>query len=114
MAKKETNPEMTAEEMTAHAEELLTRLERALLSREGQEKASVSEQILYIQQLEEKNKQLTRDQDEMKKHCIALKSSYEALEKKYASLENITAAAEKNISDTLSDLDKIIAQKSLH
>ena len=106
--------EMNMEQADAALEEALTRLERAVLNSEKQEQVSTSEQAIYIEQLEAKNIQLSRDQEEMKRHCIALKKSYEALEAKCKRLENANDSAEKELTATLHDLDQIIAQKSLH
>ncbi|MBL4800999.1 MAG: hypothetical protein JKY45_03835 [Emcibacter sp.] len=109
-----TQKVMNADQAEAALEEALTRLERAVLNNETQEQAGMSEQALYIEQLEAKNQQLSRDQEKMKKHCIALKNSYEALEVKCRRLENANDSAEKELTATLKDLDQIIAQKSLH
>jgi len=105
---------LNAQQADAAIEEALTRLERAVLNSETQGQANTSEQAIYIEQLETKNKQLARDHDEMKKHCIALKNGYEALEEKCRRLEIANDSAEKELSATLRDLDQIIAQKSLH
>lgn len=95
-------------------DEALTRLERAMLDNVGQEKASTGEQASYIEALETRNKQLARDNEEMKKHCIALKDGYEALEEKCRQLEQVNDSAEKELTATLHDLDQIIARNSLH
>ncbi len=105
---------MSAEQAEAAIEEALTRLERAILNSETQGHESTSEQATYIEQLEIENKQMAREHDEMKKHCIGLKNGYEALEEKCRRLENANESAEKELTNTLHDLDQIIAQKSLH
>lgn len=105
---------MSAEQAGAAMDEALTRLERAVLSRERQGQASSGEQAVYIERLEVENKQMARDLAEMKKNCIALKNGYEVLEEKYARLENANDLAEKELVATLHDLDQIIARKSLH
>ena len=92
----------------------LTRLERAVLNRKSKGKSDVTEQAIYIEQLESKNKQMSRDLADMKKHCLALKSSYELLENKCQKLEYANDSAEKELANTLRDLDHMIAQKSLH
>lgn len=104
---------MSADEAEATIEEALTRLERAILNSEKGH-ASSGEQAVYIEQLEAENKKMTREHDEMKKHCIGLKNGYEALEEKYRRLENANESAEKELTGTLHDLDQIIARKSLH
>jgi len=105
---------MTVEEANAAIEEALTRLERAVLDRGQRRGAGSGEQGVYIEQLETENRQMARDMDEMKKHCIALKKGYEALEEKCARLANANDSAERELAATLRDLDKLIAQKSLH
>ena len=110
----DNNKTMSADKANAAIEEALTRLERTLLSRKSGGKASNGEQAVYIEQLETKNKQMARDLEDITKHCIALKSSQTALEKKCQLLENINDSAEKELAATMQDLDQLIAQKSLH
>lgn len=105
---------LSAEEVNAAVEEALTRLERAILSRQQKGGTSRGEQIVYIEQLESEKKQLAVSLEEMKKHCIALKNSYDALEEKCRRLENANDSASKELAATLDDLDNLIAQKSLH
>lgn len=105
---------MTPDEANAAVDEVLTRLERAVLDRERKSGAGISEQVLYIEQLEAANKKQSRDLEEMKKHCIALKNGYEILEGKCKRLENANDSAERELAATLRDLDQLIAQKSLH
>ncbi len=105
---------MSAEQASAAMEEALTRLERAVLSREKQGQASSGEQAVYIERLETENKQMARDLSEMKKNCIALKNGYELLEEKCSKLANANDSADKELVATLHDLDQIIARKSLH
>lgn len=105
---------MNAEQAGAAVDEALTRLERAVLSRDRQGQASSDEQAVYIERLETENRQLARDFAEMKKNCIALKNGYEVLEEKCKRLKNANDSADKELVATLHDLDQIIAQKSLH
>jgi len=105
---------MSAEQAQAAMEEALTRLERAVLSHKPQDITSAGEQAIYIERLENENKQMNRDLSEMKKHCVALKNGYEILEKKCRRLEDANDSAEKELATTLQDLDQLIAQKSLH
>lgn len=104
----------SAEETNAAVEEALMRLERAILNRQQKGGASRGEQIVYIEQLESEKKQLAIDLEDMKRHCIALKNSYDTLEEKCRRLENINDSASKELAATLDDLDNLIAQKSLH
>jgi len=101
---------ISAEQAYAEAEEALTRLERALLSR----KQPAGESDIKTAQLEMKNQQMSRDLEEMKKHCIALTTGYDMLKEKNRQLENAHEAAADDLSTTLRDLDKLIAQNSLH
>ena len=105
---------MTVDEVNSTLEEALIRLERAVLSKPVQDTSDATERAIYIEQLEQENKKLTRSLDEMKKHCIALKNGYEMLEDKCARLEKANDSAERELANTLQDLDQIIAQKSLH
>ncbi|MCF8474776.1 MAG: hypothetical protein K9G26_08775 [Emcibacter sp.] len=105
---------LTAQNANAAVEEALIRLERAILDQKKKTEPISAEQASYMEELENKNKQLSRDAEEMKKHCIALKTGYEALEKKYKKLEKINESAEKALETTIHDIDQIIAQKSLH
>ncbi|PCI45541.1 MAG: hypothetical protein COB49_09925 [Alphaproteobacteria bacterium] len=105
---------MSGQQAGSAVDEALTRLERVLLSRTGQGQASSGEQAVYIERLEEENRQMARNLAEMKKSCIALKNGYELLEEKCAKLENANVSAEKELVATLHDLDQIIARKSLH
>lgn len=108
--KKPPNPE----QITATMEAALTRLERTVFDHKRQDLAASHERTGYMEQLEEKNRQMTRDMTEMKKHCIALKASYDSLAEKYQRLENINISAERDLAATLQDLDHLIAQKTLH
>lgn len=104
----------SATEVDAAIEEALMRLERAVLRSESRDETSVSEQALYIEQLEIRNKKLARENEEMKKHCATLKDGYMVLEEKCRRLEAVNDSAEKELTATLRDLDQLIAQKSLH
>lgn len=102
---------LSADQAGESLDEVLTRLERAVLSHDTQ---GSGEKAVYIEQLETENKQLSRDLTEMKKNCIALKNGYEMLEEKCRKVENANDSAEKELVATLHDLDQLIAQKSLH
>jgi len=102
------------DQIAATMDEALTRLERAVLDRQAQDAAPPGEQADYISRLESENRQMARDVADMKKHCLALKGSYEILVEKYQLLESINESAEKDLAATLQDIDQLIARQSLH
>jgi len=102
------------EQITATMDEALTRLERAILGRQVRDAVPSGEQADYIARLESENRQMARDVADMKKHCLALKASYELLAEKYQRLEDINQSAEKDLAATLQDIDQLIARQSLH
>jgi len=102
------------DQIAATMDEALTRLERAVLGRQAPDAPPSGEQAGYIAQLESENRQMARDVADMKKHCLALKGSYEILAEKYQRLESINESAEKNLAATLQDIDQLIARQSLH
>lgn len=112
MSKNQETPD--GKQIAATMDEALTRLERAVLDRQKRDAAPSGEQAGYIAQLESENRQMARDVADMKKHCIALKTSYEILAEKCQRLEDINQVAEKDLASTLQDIDQLIARQSLH
>lgn len=105
---------VSAEEEIASLEEALTRLERSVLDKQRKIKAGSDEQMDYIEQLEKENRQLNRQVEKLNQDCLTLKKGYKAQENKTRKLEKLNDSVGKELTATIMDLDRIIAQESVH
>ena len=103
MADKEKR--LSADKTVMALEEVLARLERAILSKQAKFKSGSSEQADFINQLEKENRALSRELE-------VARDNVEKLEERLERLEDAGDSAEKEISLMVKQLDSLIADQS--
>jgi len=88
-------------------DEVLARLERAILSKQAKFKSGFSEQADFINQLEKENRTLSRELD-------VARDNVEKLEDRLERLENAGESAEKEIGMMVKQLDSLISEQNTH
>lgn len=96
---------LSADKTVKALEEVLTRLERAILSKQAKNKSGSSEQADFINQLEKENRALSRELE-------VARNNVEKLEDRLESLEKAGDSAEKEIGMMVRHLDGLIAEQS--
>ncbi len=104
MADKEQR--LSADKTIMALEEVLARLERAILSKQTKFKTGSGEQADFINQLEKENRALSRELE-------VARDNVEKLEDRLEKLENVGDSTEKEISLMVRQLDSLIAQQNV-
>lgn len=97
---------LSADKTVMALEEVLTRLERAILSKQDKFKSGSSEQADFINQLEKENRALSRELE-------VARDNVEKLEDRLERLEKAGDSAEKEIGMMVRHLDGLIAEQSV-
>ncbi len=97
---------LSAEKTIKALEEVLARLERAILAKQANFKSGSSEQADFINQLEKENRALSRELD-------VARENVEKLEERLEKLENASASAENDIGLMVRQLDLLIADQKV-
>lgn len=98
---------LSAEKTAMALDEVMTRLEKAILSTGVKSKSGSSEQADFIHQLEKENRALSRELD-------VARDNVEKLEERVETLENAGDSAEKDIGQMIKQLDSLIADQARH
>lgn len=98
---------LSAEKTVMALEEVLTRLERAILDKQAKFKTGSGEQADFINQLEKENRALSRELD-------VARINVEKLEDRLERLEKVGESAQSEIGAMINHLDTIISQQSSH
>jgi predicted RNase H-like nuclease (RuvC/YqgF family) len=98
---------LAAEKTIMALDEVLTRLERAILEKQAKFKAGSSEQADFINQLEKENRALSRELD-------VARNNVEKLEDRLESFEKAGDSATKEIGLMVKQLDTLISQQTSH
>ena len=96
---------LSADKTVMALEEVLARLERAILSKQAKFKSGSSEQADFINQLEKENRALSRELE-------VARNNVEKLEDRLEKLEKAGDSAEKEIGMMVRHLDGLIAEQS--
>lgn len=96
---------LSADKTVMALEEVLTRLERAILTKQAKLKSGSSEQADFIHQLEKENRALSRE-------LVVARENVEKLEDRVEKLENAGDSAEKDIGLMIKHLDALISQQN--
>ena len=97
---------LSAEKTVMALEEVLTRLERAILSKQTKFKTGSGEQADFINQLEKENRALSRELE-------VARDNVEKLEERVEKLENAGDSAQKDIGLMVRQLDSLISQQNI-
>ena len=97
---------LSAEKTVMALEEVLTRLERAILSKQTKFKTGSGEQADFINQLEKENRALSRELE-------VARDNVEKLEERLEMLENAGDSAQKDIGQMVRQLDILISQQNI-
>ena len=97
---------LPAEKTVMALEEVLTRLERAILSKQTKFKTGSGEQADFINQLEKENRALSRELE-------VARDNVEKLEERVEKLENAGDSAQKDIGLMVRQLDSLISQQNI-
>ena len=92
---------LSADKTIMALEEVLARLERAILAKQAKFKSGSSEQADFINQLEKENRALSRELE-------VARDNVEKLEERLEKLENASSSAEKDIGVMVRQLDMLI------
>jgi predicted nuclease with TOPRIM domain len=95
---------LSAESTIKALEEVLARLERAILAKQAKFKTGSSEQADFINQLEKENRALSRELE-------VARDNVEKLEERLEKLEKAGASAEKDIGMMVRQLDMLISDQ---
>ena len=98
---------LSADKTVMALEEVLARLERAILTKQAKLKTGSSEQADFIHQLEKENRALARELE-------VARDNVEKLEERIEHLEEAGDSAEKDIGMMVQQLDALIAQQNTH
>lgn len=98
---------LSADKTVMALDEVLARLERAILSKQAKFKSGSSEQADFINQLEKENRALSRELE-------VARDNVEKLEERLEKIENAGESAEKEIGMMVKQLDNLISQQSTH
>lgn len=96
---------LSADKTVMALEEVLARLERAILSKQAKFKSGSSEQADFINQLEKENRALSRELE-------VARNNVEKLEDRLEKLEKAGDSAEKEIGMMVRHLDGLIAEQN--
>jgi len=103
MAEKEKR--LSADKTVMALDEVLARLERAILSKQTKFKLGSSEQADFINQLEKENRALSRELE-------VARNNVEKLEDRLERLENAGDSTEKEIGLMIRQLDSLISEQN--
>ncbi|MBT5072612.1 MAG: hypothetical protein HOJ34_13360 [Kordiimonadaceae bacterium] len=98
---------LSADKTVMALDEVLARLERAILSKQAKFKSGSSEQADFINQLEKENRALSRELE-------VARDNIEKLEDRLETIENAGESAEKEIGVMIKQLDNLISQQNTH
>ncbi len=98
---------LSADKTVMALDEVLTRLERAILDKQAKFKSGSGEQADFIHQLEKENRALSRELD-------VARINVEKLEERLERLEKAGESAETEIGLMVNQLDTLISQQSSH
>ncbi len=98
---------ISADKTIMALDEVLTRLERAVLSKQTKNKAGSSEQADFIHQLEKENRALSRELD-------VARNNVEKLEERLEKLEKAGESAENEIGTMIDQLNALISEQKIH
>lgn len=98
---------LTADKTIKALDEVLTRLERAILTKQTKIKSGSSEQADFIHQLEKENRALLRELE-------VARDNVEKLEERLETLEKASESAEKEIGLMVRHLDTLIEEQKAH
>jgi predicted nuclease with TOPRIM domain len=98
---------LSADKTIMALEEVLTRLERAILTKQTNFKTGSGEQADFISQLEKENRALSRELD-------VARDNVEKLEERIEVLENAGDSAQKEIGVMIKQLDGLISEQNTH
>jgi len=96
---------LSADKTVMALEEVLARLERAILSKQAKFKSGSSEQADFINQLEKENRALSRELE-------VARNNVEKLEDRLEKLEKAGDSVEKEIGMMVRHLDGLIAEQN--
>lgn len=97
---------LSAEKTIKALEEVLARLERAILAKQAKFKSGSSEQADFINQLEKENRALSRELE-------VARDNVEKLEERLETLEDAGTKAENEIGLMVRQLDLLIADQKV-
>ena len=98
---------LSADKTVMALEEVLARLERAILTKQAKLKTGSSEQADFIHQLEKENRALSRELE-------VARDNVEKLEERLEQLEEAGESAEKDLGMMVQQLDALIARQNTH
>lgn len=102
----EKEKRLSADKTVMALEEVLARLERAILSKQAKNKSGSSEQADFINQLEKENRALSRELE-------VARNNVEKLEERLETVEEAGDSAEKEIGLMIRQLDSLIAEQNV-
>ena len=101
----EKEKRLSADKTVMALEEVLARLERAILSKQAKFKSGSSEQADFINQLEKENRALSRELE-------VARDNVEKLEERLEKLERAGDSAQQEIGHMIRQLDSLIAEQN--
>ncbi|MEZ5758006.1 MAG: hypothetical protein R3D86_07280 [Emcibacteraceae bacterium] len=101
----EKEKRLSADKTVMALEEVLARLERAILSKQAKFKSGSSEQADFINQLEKENRALSRELE-------VARDNVEKLEERLERLEKAGDSAQQEIGIMIRQLDSLIAEQN--
>jgi len=101
----EKEKRLSADKTVMALEEVLARLERAILSKQARFKSGSSEQADFINQLEKENRALSRELE-------VARDNVEKLEERLERLEKAGDSAQQEIGIMIRQLDSLIAEQN--
>mgnify|MGYP000058900443 CR=1 FL=1 len=101
----EKEQRLSADKTIMALEEVLARLERAILSKQAKFKSGSSEQADFINQLEKENRALSRELE-------VARDNVEKLEERLEKLEQVGESTENEIGLMVKQLDSLIAEQN--
>ncbi|MCP5381295.1 MAG: hypothetical protein H6912_02915 [Kordiimonadaceae bacterium] len=101
----EKEKRLSADKTVMALEEVLARLERAILSKQAKFKSGSSEQADFINQLEKENRALSRELE-------VARDNVEKLEERLEKLEKAGDSAQQEIGIMIRQLDSLIAEQN--
>ena len=98
---------LTAEKTVMALEEVLGRLEKAIVSKQARSQSGSSEQADFIHQLEKENRALSRELE-------VARTNVEKLEERIETLEQAGDSAQKEMGLMIKQLDVLISEQNTH
>ncbi|MBT5766768.1 hypothetical protein [Pseudemcibacter sp.] len=98
---------LTADKTVMALEEVLGRLEKAIVSKQARSQSGSSEQADFIHQLEKENRALSRELE-------VARTNVEKLEERIETLEQAGDSAQKEMGLMIKQLDVLISEQNTH